>query len=200
VSVNKYQPHVLVLPEDDANRQLANGFLLDPFLLTRQIQVLSEVGGWKEVIDCFLSDHVSGMDKYSSRFMVLLLDFDRQNDRGHAAMALIPHRLIDRVFVLGVWSEPEALKGAGLGSYETIGRSAGKRLPREYSYDLGTPSLSTQCRGGCPFTPTRSTHSVSFRLKGADRRRQASLPIHVDVFHLHLWPLEGAVELQERPD
>ena len=29
MSVNKYQPHVLVLPEDDANRQLANGFLLD---------------------------------------------------------------------------------------------------------------------------------------------------------------------------
>jgi hypothetical protein len=29
MSVNKYHPHVLVLPEDDANRQLANGFLLD---------------------------------------------------------------------------------------------------------------------------------------------------------------------------
>ena len=27
MSVNKYKPHVLLIPEDDANRQLANGFL-----------------------------------------------------------------------------------------------------------------------------------------------------------------------------
>lgn len=27
---NKHKPHVIVLPEDDANRQIANGFLLDP--------------------------------------------------------------------------------------------------------------------------------------------------------------------------
>lgn len=30
--MNKYRPHVLVLPEDDANRQIANGFLLAPAL------------------------------------------------------------------------------------------------------------------------------------------------------------------------
>jgi hypothetical protein len=29
VSVNKYQPHFLVLPEDRANSQVANGFLLN---------------------------------------------------------------------------------------------------------------------------------------------------------------------------
>jgi hypothetical protein len=34
--------------------------------------------------------------------------------------------LIDRVFVLGVLTEPEALKGSGLGSYETIGREIAK--------------------------------------------------------------------------
>ncbi len=26
MSVNKYKPHVLILPEDDADRQIANGF------------------------------------------------------------------------------------------------------------------------------------------------------------------------------
>ena len=55
MSVNKYQPHVLVLPEDDANRQLANGFLLDQYLSTRKIQVLEEVGGWIQVLERFLS-------------------------------------------------------------------------------------------------------------------------------------------------
>jgi hypothetical protein len=29
MSVNKYQPHVLLLPEDDANTELANGFVLE---------------------------------------------------------------------------------------------------------------------------------------------------------------------------
>jgi len=74
MSVNKYQSHVLVLPEDDANRQLANGFLLDQYLSTRKIQVLEEVGGWIQVLERFLSDYVAGMDLYQSRFMVLLID------------------------------------------------------------------------------------------------------------------------------
>jgi hypothetical protein len=60
MSVNKYTPHILVLPEDDANRQLANGFLLHPSLST-QIQVLEEVGGWSKVLDCFEKDHVKKM-------------------------------------------------------------------------------------------------------------------------------------------
>jgi hypothetical protein len=81
VSVNRYQPHVLVLPEDDANRQLANGFLLDQYLSIWKIQVLEEVGGWAQVLECFLSDHVVEMDRYSGRFMVLLIDFDRREER-----------------------------------------------------------------------------------------------------------------------
>ena len=28
MSVNRHQPHVFVLPEDDANRQMAIGFIL----------------------------------------------------------------------------------------------------------------------------------------------------------------------------
>jgi len=121
VSVNKYQPHVLVLPEDDANRELANGFLLDQSLLTRKIQVLPEVGGWTEVLDHFRSDHVVGMDLYPNRFMVLLIDFDRDEQRLQIAKAKIPEHLTERVFILGAWSQPEALKKANLGSYETIG-------------------------------------------------------------------------------
>jgi hypothetical protein len=43
MSVNKYLPHVLVLPEDDANRQLATGFEIE-VKHTRRIQVLVEAG------------------------------------------------------------------------------------------------------------------------------------------------------------
>ncbi len=82
MSVNRYQPHVLVLPEDDANRQLANGFVLDldAAVLTR-IQVLEEVGGWHEVLNHLQSDHIADMNRYTNRFIVLLIDFDRNSGR-----------------------------------------------------------------------------------------------------------------------
>jgi len=100
-----------VLPEDDANRQLANGFLLELHsAVLRKIQVLEEVGGWYQVLERFESDHVAGMDRYATRHMVLLIDFDRQEDRLAYAMTRIPDRLRERVFVLGVLSEPEDLR------------------------------------------------------------------------------------------
>ncbi len=127
--INKYRPHVLVLPEDDANRQLANGFLLHPSIST-QIQVLEVAGGWLKVLDCFKSDHVRDLAKYPGRTMVLLIDFDGQQDRLDQAKAVIPQNLKDRVFVLGVWTEPEALR-AILGSYEKIGRAVAEDCREE---------------------------------------------------------------------
>src|SRR5215471_13504465 len=96
MSVNKYQPHVLVLPEDDANRQLANGFSLDPLLIDRRIDILEVAGGWTNVLDRFRSDHVSEMDRYPQRFMVLLIDFDERHDRLEAAKDTIPDHLAER--------------------------------------------------------------------------------------------------------
>jgi hypothetical protein len=76
MSVNKNRPHIFVLPEDDANRQLANGFFLDHSLWNRRrrfqvlaldhslwnrrrrFQVLAEAGGWRRVLECFQSDHI----------------------------------------------------------------------------------------------------------------------------------------------
>jgi len=119
---NRYHPHVLVLPEDDANSRLANGFILglDQSVLAR-IQVLPEVGGWRAVLDTFEVDLVARMDRFTQGYLVLLIDFDGEDGRLDDVKRRIPERLSDRVFILGAWTEPEALKRAGLGSYETIG-------------------------------------------------------------------------------
>ena len=131
MSVNKHQPHVLVLPEDDANRQLAKGFALElDQSAGRSIQVLEVAGGWFEVLNRFESDQVADMEKYSARHMVLLFDFDRKADRLSYAMGKVPEHLRDRVFVLGALSEPEALR-SDLGSYETIGRKMAKDCREE---------------------------------------------------------------------
>jgi hypothetical protein len=111
VSVNNRRPHVFVLPEDRANSQLANGFLLEvDWARQRQIQILAEAGGWLKVLDGFQLTHVPKMDRYASRLIVLLIDFDRQENRLEYVRTRIPERLKDRVFVLGAWSEPEDLK------------------------------------------------------------------------------------------
>lgn len=119
---NKYADHLFVLPEDDANRQIANGFILHYSINQRNIQVLPPSGGWKKVIEEFETKRVPEMRSYSLRRMVLVLDLD---DRGESRLEIIklavPSDLANRVFVLGVLSEPERLK-VNLGcSLEKIG-------------------------------------------------------------------------------
>ena len=154
--VNKYQPHVLVLPEDDADRQLANGFLLYPCLLTHRIQALVPAEGWMKVLKCFKSGHVRGMETCPHRLMVLLIDFDHDEDRLNRARAFIPDHLIDRVFVLGAWTNPQELKTSLDRPLEAIGMALAKDLPRGNRYDLGTRSPATQCRRDWPSTRQRS--------------------------------------------
>jgi hypothetical protein len=111
VSANKHLPHVLVLPEDDADRQLANGFRLElDSARQRQMQVDPVARGWLAVLELFVSDHVPAMTRYANRFIVLLIDFDRKDDRLDYAKSSIPDHLKDRVFILGVWSNPQDLQ------------------------------------------------------------------------------------------
>lgn len=122
MSVNQHLPHVLVLPEDDANRQIANGFhkQLDWDRLGK-MQVLRPAGGWSRVLDLFETEHLQAMERCSTRYLVLVLDFDEKDDRFDKAMAVIPAHLAERVFVLGTWSEPEFLKPQLKCNYESIG-------------------------------------------------------------------------------
>lgn len=121
MSVNKHLPHVLVLPEDDANRQIANGFHLevDP-LRARKLQVLMEAGGWAQVRDQFLDNEVAGMERYPARFMVLIIDSDGDANRVGGFVAAIPVNLRERVFVISTLTEAEDLK-PDFGSFEQIG-------------------------------------------------------------------------------
>lgn len=119
--MNKYRPHILVLPEDDADRELANGFVLE--LNSRNIQVLPPVGGWKKVLDDFDKKRVSGMRNYPLRRIVLLMDFDDQINRLSEIESQIPDDLKERVYVLGVLSEPEKLRSDINKSFEEIGEA-----------------------------------------------------------------------------
>ena len=119
MGVNREKKHVLVLPEDDANHQLATGFALGlDQLVGGRFKVLPVARGWIRVLELFISDHVVDMGLYRDRFMILLIDFDGDSARLRNAQARIPSNLMDRVFVLGSWLEPQDLTRSGLGSCE----------------------------------------------------------------------------------
>ncbi len=80
--------------------------------------VLPVAGGWAQVLERFLSDEVSDMESCPDRYMVLLIDLDSNEQRLGDARSRIPEHLKDRVFILGVWSEPEDLK---IGTLEAVG-------------------------------------------------------------------------------
>jgi hypothetical protein len=121
-AVNSYNPHLFVLPEDDANRQIANGFQLHEAVKYNAMRVLSPAGGWHHVVDEFCADLLQGLDQFPKRFLVLLLDFDGSDTRLSEVQDHIPEHIKDRVFVLGVRTEPEDLKRENPGSLENIGR------------------------------------------------------------------------------
>ena len=128
MSANEYQNHILVLPEDDANRQIARGFAKEPKLNDRVIEIVRPRGGWKKVLDAFKNTYVSKMYKSKGKtmFLLMLIDFDGQYERRLSYIKNeVPDDLKERVFVLGAQSEPENLKThlANLNTFEAIGKA-----------------------------------------------------------------------------
>jgi hypothetical protein len=125
----------MVLPEDDANRELVLGFLLDSSLSRRAIDFLEVAGGWIKVLDNFEYNEIADMRKFQKRHMILLIDYDNDISRLEIAKDRIPNDLRDRVFILGCLSDPESLKRAGLGKLEEIGLALANDC-RKDTYEL----------------------------------------------------------------
>ncbi len=129
--INRYKKHIILLPEDEDNIQIANGFLVHPNLKERAIQVMGPCRGWKKVVEVFTEEYaLEMMGKYSDRMIVLLMDFDNNyENRLCYVKDQIPEELKARVFVLGVLSEPRNLKTDINKSYEEIGEALAKDCP-----------------------------------------------------------------------
>ena len=121
---NKYAPHLLVLPEDDANRQIANGFVKYYAVRDRRMQVLPPEGGWIKTKNAFLKEYSEYVRTYRDCIFMLLIDMDGRTERPGEVNSEIPQDLQDRVFILGTESEPEELRSAlNSHSLEGIGLS-----------------------------------------------------------------------------
>jgi len=111
-------------------------------LFTRRIQILEEAGGWARVLDQFESDHIAGMEKWPSRFMVLLIDFDGNAGRLAQAKARFPANLADRVFILGSLTDPEDLRRSFGRTFEEIGTALAQDCREETNQIWGHDLLS----------------------------------------------------------
>lgn len=122
MSVNREIPHLLILPEDDANRQLVNGFLKNPSLNLRAVAALPHSGGWSKVCSDFVTTYVPILRKYPLGHIVLLVDFDNQvENRLRYFRERFPEDLAERVYLLGTLDEPEPLRVSRGISLEKIG-------------------------------------------------------------------------------
>ena len=128
MSIKKYTEYLVVLPEDDANRQIANGFFKGSNLNENAFTIRGNAKGWKKALDKFNTTYVPMMKRqeYSELMVVLLIDFDRDENRLSYVENQIPEELKDRVFVLGVFSEPENLRSEIKRSFENIGEALAK--------------------------------------------------------------------------
>lgn len=122
--MNKYAPHVYVIPEDDCNRQMADGFVLHHQVKDRRIQVVPPAGGWSKVLKTFREEYIRELRDYPGAHVVLLIDFDDQVENRKASFEHeIPEEFKTRVFVVGCRRNPETLKKALKMSFEEIGKS-----------------------------------------------------------------------------
>lgn len=122
--MNRYERHVYVIPEDDADRQIADGFVDHLGVDDRRIKVMPLGGGWRSVLETFQDEYIQTLRNYSLAHVVMLIDFDDQVEKRRAEFEqAIPDDLKARVFVVGAKHNPETLKAARKTSFEKIGES-----------------------------------------------------------------------------
>jgi hypothetical protein len=132
---NRYKPHVLVLPEDEADEQLANGFKISLSINNRALIIDKPAGGWLNVIKVYTGQLVPDMMKYQSCHVVLLIDFDCKakgatpEKRLEQVRKSIPETLRDRTFILGTLVEPENLRIKLKLNLEKIGEALAENCP-----------------------------------------------------------------------
>jgi hypothetical protein len=126
--MNGFPPTIYVIPEDDEDRQLANGFRLSDYVVNAlRLKVMPVAGGWPKVKETFETEYINWLRKYPNDVVVMVIDFDGKYADRYAMFAeAIPHDLKDRAFVIGPREEPKDLRHALGEPLEDIGRRLAK--------------------------------------------------------------------------
>ncbi len=117
--INLHRDHLLVLPEDDANRQFLTGLDFNPRIDPTRMHVLDPAGGWTDVLDAINREAKKNrIHQLGNRcqHLLLLIDFDdavaARQQRYATLKSKLPPGCADRVYLLGSWKTPEKFKAA----------------------------------------------------------------------------------------
>jgi len=131
MSLNRYRPHLVVLPEDDAYRQLMNGVKLAPSVNALCIEVHKPLRGWEKVLGA-MTDWAPSLDRFPEMHLLLLIDFDNDFTTRYQRFVEQSRQIgcFDRTFLLGIdHREAEDLKRAQRNSFESLGKSLVEGCP-----------------------------------------------------------------------
>lgn len=123
MAANRYAPHLYVIPEDDANRQIAVGFEKDYRIKPRSIQIIGPAGGWKKALEKLSDDYYRILESNHNSRVLVIIDCDGDAERISRALGEVPAHLRGRVFIVGTMSEPEVLKKTFNTTLEKIGQA-----------------------------------------------------------------------------
>ncbi|WP_395144447.1 hypothetical protein [Armatimonas sp.] len=124
---NRYKNRVEIFVEDDANRELVNGFLRVGYLPYRKdIIVVTPAGGWRVLKNKFSEEYIKRMRNDKFLHVVLVVDFDDKDDRFTEVSSVIPSDLCDRVMLIGMKDEPEDMRRSMGKHLEDIGEEIAK--------------------------------------------------------------------------
>lgn len=143
MSPNRYQDHIIILPEDEADRQIANGFCSSYHLgnANRHVKVVNEAGGWFKAQALLEQTYVPYLKNHEKSRVVLVIDFDSNPDRRTDVLRNVPEELQARVFVIGSLTDPEQLKSSLNKTLEEIGIAIADQCARETTDSLWNTDL-----------------------------------------------------------
>ncbi len=151
MAINRYRKHLLICAEDDAYRDIANGFVKNYAVAAKNIQVDTPAGGLPKLLKIFSEEYIDLLRKYQNCHVLLLLDLDRKNNRTKVVCDKIPLDVRDRVFVLCCRDEAEDVKkDLKCASPERIGEKLAESCHNNTFTVPGDPWLCVQLQNNAP--------------------------------------------------
>ena len=126
MSPNEYRPQLIVLVEDDAHRQIVNGFCLDINVAFDKINLLQNAHGWVNVKDKFKENYIQKLRQNTQKYILLIIDRDVYQNRESHVRDIIREDIKNRVFILVFNPNPEKLKKDIQKSFKNIGEALAK--------------------------------------------------------------------------
>jgi phosphoribosylformimino-5-aminoimidazole carboxamide ribonucleotide (ProFAR) isomerase len=121
MSVNKYKPHIILVPEDKATHRIATSFTTEMIATDPRWHVIEYQDGWPNVF-AYLKQQVPTQQAKSHRIVIAIIDFDGQAEQRRADLfGQIPESLHERVFLFGCRDEAEDLRRVHSKSLSEIG-------------------------------------------------------------------------------